>query len=362
MRQDQRRLLGIDLFRGLAAFSVIVVHVDGSENSWPNNWEVMHEFCQFAVPFFIFVSFYMTIKKIIYDKKNFYLKPKLNRLIVPYIFWSMVYLAVNLKSILEGQQELMPSKDIVSIVFFGGAAVHLYFLPILILGLLIIKCLEKWFKKTRRLLVISIIFAFFLLAYQGLISTNNSFILGPNIAFESFCKTYFECQDQPFFVRFVLVLCAWSIRCFSYIFSAFLFLHPSLKDKIDWMGRKYQNIYIIVFGISFFLINLFGKFYLLDSIYEIMRGCFSYFFALGVSKKIKENKIIKNLGDSSYGIYLLHMLVVTILAALNNKLNLNLFDTFNFGFLLVAVICFSLSWAIVSYLRYQKLFPRFIFG
>jgi len=85
--KNQRRLLGIDLCRGLAAFAVILVH--SGDRSWgipisDSAIQLRHSF-YFAVPFFLATSLYFTTQKNLSNFTLYFWQKRLKRIIVPYL-------------------------------------------------------------------------------------------------------------------------------------------------------------------------------------------------------------------------------------------------------------------------------------
>ncbi len=59
---QKKRLLGIDLFRGIAAYGVVLIHGLGEIPRNENALLISNFFVAFCVPFFLATSFYFSIK------------------------------------------------------------------------------------------------------------------------------------------------------------------------------------------------------------------------------------------------------------------------------------------------------------
>jgi peptidoglycan/LPS O-acetylase OafA/YrhL len=127
-KNEQTRNQSIDLFRLIAAFGVIAIHlspstVDGERFS--------AYFLSFAVPYFLIISLYYFMRRFgtlatpqIWDFR-------FDRLLVPYVVWSIIYFMIRcLKYRLENKPF---DTDYLLLFFYGGASVQLYFLPLLFL-------------------------------------------------------------------------------------------------------------------------------------------------------------------------------------------------------------------------------------
>ena len=101
MQKD--RDLSFDAFRGLAIIAVVAIHaayLGFSIRTAPNgqwNFPFLVAYCQllnFAVPAFLFISGYWSSKKLIESQKDYrvFLVRRLSRILVPYFFWSFILL------------------------------------------------------------------------------------------------------------------------------------------------------------------------------------------------------------------------------------------------------------------------------
>lgn len=118
----------LDLVKMIAAFGVVVIHLAPSTVSG----EIASKFFGiFAVPFFMLVSLYFFIVRVAKLVSPRFQDLRLDRILVPYLAWSVIYTLMRwLKFSISGDNLEF---NIVSVVFFGGGAVQLYFLPLLLL-------------------------------------------------------------------------------------------------------------------------------------------------------------------------------------------------------------------------------------
>lgn len=117
--------LYIELFRFLACFGVIFIHIH------PKDALASHigsTFSLFCVPFFYYISFCFFAKNI---HKPDILQKSVTRLFLPYFFWNLIYLFLRIykEEVLHRHPD---SLNIVHAILFGSTAEHLYFVPILI--------------------------------------------------------------------------------------------------------------------------------------------------------------------------------------------------------------------------------------
>lgn len=219
MKQNQR-LLGIDLCRGIATYTVILVH--SGDETWGiplGQWAAeFRSHFYFAVPFFLATSFYfMTYKPNNSTSLNFW-KSRFERILIPYVIWTVVYLVArlivfSLTNKPDRLHELF--QDPLSIIFFGGASYHLYFLPLLFSGTFLI-LFTDYLARRVGIIALAYFFVLSITTYELVLLSGNSFQLGPNIAFETLL--YSLAKNGAFYslLRLFLVQLAWIIKCLPY--------------------------------------------------------------------------------------------------------------------------------------------------
>jgi peptidoglycan/LPS O-acetylase OafA/YrhL len=148
--ESRPRLAGVDAMRWIAAVGVVVVHCGDKQ---PAAEFVGKFFLNFAVPFFYAAGAYFLVRETLITGEQPRLATRLRRLLVPYVCWSAIYLGARLaKGVLLGSVEHRApwSTEGWRVVFLGGAAVHLYFLPVLALGLItgwLLAPVLRWLAK-----------------------------------------------------------------------------------------------------------------------------------------------------------------------------------------------------------------------
>ena len=358
---NQVRLTGIDLFRGVAIFAVIVLHSDESLVVQPWGWSEVLQFSEFAVPYFLATSFYLAIAKLYETKKAYPLKTRITRLLLPYVVWTGIYLLYKSTKYLvfDGPEHVLRLfTDPVALIFLGGAAFQLYFLPLLITGTTLLKGFERWIKypvPSKRLLLL---FLASLMVYELLLSTDNNFRNQTGTAFNMLTDTGILNADNPL-IRVGLVAVAWSIRCLPYILFAMLVCHPKIRSQFP----SFKPYYLIIAIASVIGLNAFGKGILPESVYELARGYGVLLLAILTSYRLKDLALIRNLGACSFGIYLIHLLLVEVFQIISNRLlPANLENLSSLALLLTAFIILIVSWLIVHFLNQQKQIPRILWG
>ncbi len=375
------RLIGVDLFRAIAAFAVVIIHAGGevmASDTVRSDFGLMAlmQFCRFAVPFFLAASFYLMIGKLLRDPLAFsgpqFLSSRVTRLLIPYALWSIFYLGIRAVKALQAPHGLAQLfQDPIFLIFFGGSAIHLYFLPLLFTGSLLLLLIKPLAQHLRSLRLSVILLLLSTGLYEAMFITGNYFNLGDNcleqpqscaIAFQPLLQ-HWSLLEHPI-ARLLSVEFAWVVRGFVYIFASAVLLHPKVQG---WIGRLRSPL--IPIGI-FLLATLAGEvesfkvFYVPLSLYEL--GV-SYGLLIGgivLSKLLQAQTWIQNLGNASFGIYLIHYLMVVFGAAVLFKLPGTVLALFPATILAVilATVCFLLSWAIMVLLAKQPIIGRLLFS
>ena len=357
------RLVGIDLCRGLAAFAVILVH--SGDETW--GIPISSQAIQFrylfyyAVPFFLAASFYFGTQKSSLEIDREFWQKKLQRIVFPYFLWSMFYvlskiLVFALSQDRDRLKELLA--DPLAILFLGAASYHLYFIPLLLAGTMLLY-LTNYLKKRKNSLILLSLFSIVSIAlYQLLIFSKNDFDLGSYTAFPSLLSLVDPNNFlyQPW--RIVLVDLAWITRCLPY-FCIALLIHQLLEqNNCQWL---YERETVVAIFLLFLLIDITGTSYLPASVNEIAIAYSFLLFGIAVSPYISHNNLITNLGLCSFGIYLIHpviksaieIILVVVLPQATQSVSI-------FSMLLYSITSFLLSWSLIGLMQKNKMVSQYI--
>ncbi|MDB6134138.1 MAG: hypothetical protein JWM59_2381 [Verrucomicrobiales bacterium] len=128
LEAEKGRNLFLDAARTIAAWGVIAIHVP--YETWGAK-AFNQIFWPTCVPFFYVAGLVFFIKSVKLDNVPGLLQKQWARLMIPYICWTVIYLALRLaKGILTHDP---PKIEWVAALFYGASAVHLYFLPMLLI-------------------------------------------------------------------------------------------------------------------------------------------------------------------------------------------------------------------------------------
>jgi peptidoglycan/LPS O-acetylase OafA/YrhL len=359
----QQRLIGIDLFRGLAVLAVAILHiVDGGSIDSIAGWRQITDFALFAVPFFLALSFYLAIEKLYLSPQPYPLRARLTRLLVPYVFWSVAYSIYKLvKYSVAGEASKLVDlfADPLALICFGGTAFHLYFLPLIAVGTVQIKLLDLARFTSRSWQGLALFGLVSLLGYEILLKTGNEYQLSVACAFQPLLANVFPMGNSHPILRLILALVAWGLRCLPYICVAAILAHPrTRKFRLNLVDRQ-----PVVWVVLFIILNLVGDRFLPQAVYEVSRGYVALLAAIACSDRLQANHPIKNLGACSFGIYLIHLLVIEIFQSLAKRIDPNYLDHAQSIVLLVgAIVSITISWLVTSWSIEHKGWSRWMFG
>lgn len=146
----------IDALRVISILAVVLIHTTTrtleTSGYQLNNYLLtlfLNQFARFAVPLFFLISGF--VLELNYDDKlNYfgYLKKRLNRIFVPYVFWSAVYYLF-----IYNQNH----DNFIRVLLTGNASYQLYFIPTLLIFYLVFPLLHKLYKYIANIPVLIIL-------------------------------------------------------------------------------------------------------------------------------------------------------------------------------------------------------------
>jgi peptidoglycan/LPS O-acetylase OafA/YrhL len=141
--------------------------------------------------------------------------------------------------------------------------------------------------------------------------------------------------------------------------------HPSLQKKLNSFDKKYLIFWIalIIIFCVFWIFDVFKIIYFPRALYEIGIALCLLIVSIYLSKAVRESWIIENLGSCSFGIYLMHYLILVLYTTTGAKLSNEFLKASPiFTMLILATITFVTSWIITSLILPKKAVSRLLFG
>ena len=357
------KLRGIELCRGLAAFAVILVH------SGDQSWDIPIDdsaiefrlLFYFAVPFFIATYFYLTTKKLPERISFSFWRKKLKRIVIPYFFWSTIFLLLkSVLSIRGGNIDQLKQlwSDPLAIVLFGAASYHLYFLPLLMSGTLLLYSAKYIVKHQNSFWIICLGYLLSTLFYQWLVISDNIFTLGEYVAFPQLLNLLSPQTFSYSIVRIILVCFAWIFRCLPYFFVALFLNHTFKIGNHRWLYYRQTSLCLML---GFILLNAIEEKLMFRSFTDVAIAYSLLLFGISISKRISNNWLIDSLGICSFGIYLIHPFIKSIIEpALTISIPSVMSSVSIVSMMIIACSTFIVSWIVVSLLRRHKLLANFV--
>jgi peptidoglycan/LPS O-acetylase OafA/YrhL len=351
-----QRIDGIDLFRGIAAFAVVILHSDEVIKVAPQGWLFYLNFSAFAVPFFLATSFYLLVDKLGNSSKSIKWPDRFSRLLIPYVFWSAVYLGIK---ILQFSLKKQPHKIQLllekwpELVFLGQSEFHLYFIPLLISGILLIVAGESFLRSRPSLPLSIFLFFIFFSTYSFYISFDFA-----NVRWLEETVKFKVVELDPDILKLFTKILGFFLRCSSYITAALIFSRLTIKDKL--LNSKFPGFLVCL--ILFIAVNSFSDFGLTKVAEELLKGYISLALAFTSSIYIHNNSVISSLGRCSFGIYLMHLVFLQTFWSGANKIGFNFEKPSLMALSFSVIFVYLMSWSLTDLLMKKKKISKIMFG
>ncbi|WOO40709.1 acyltransferase family protein [Rubellicoccus peritrichatus] len=285
-----RRKLAVDLVRWIAAYGVIVIHLAPSSESGEKLGLFFSLFC---VPYFMITSLYYFHDRL-GKKRGWKDTFRAERILVPLLCWTLVYTSMHiLKSVVTGSTF---DFNFLAFFVFGGSAVQLYFLPLLLFFQVVLYGIYNVYTavKARRMPWTGSITLLLSLCF-GLYAELNGYF-GWSMALEA-CLTYAA----------LTLLLSKLLQLFNKRNTATLFV--------------VSTVALILLEIAFLTGTVFSH-----SVYWLLPPVAGFALALACQKApdFELGSKSKTVISTYYGIYLVHVVFIEALETVLPKLGFNL--------------------------------------
>lgn len=341
----------------LAIVAIIILHVSAPllyqmEIIGYYRWviaNIIDSACRWGVLIFLMLSGIFLLKQNHGESLWQYFAKRSKRIILPFVFWGIVYLIWS-KQIISCPQNVIEWKNIFYVVVYGNIYYHFWFLYVLTAFYLLVPLLREWLPQTKKnkiLLMIGWWILFYLIIWI--------FDIGPRFR--------------------VVIDYELIIHIMGYVGIAIL---GYVINTIKIIKNYSSMVVIILFGFMATLVgtNIVNKevgqhfnewfyWYLSPNVILMAGGVFLLIKKMFSNKDIKNNnirKLIHNFSRFSLGIYLSHILVIELIMIILARQGIifNIMSPF-ISIPLVSLIVVFVSYAIMYFVDRLPIIRRIIF-
>lgn len=283
---------GIDIFKLIAAFMVVAIHV-GPLSSINENLDFYITYVLFrvAVPFFLMVSGYFVLHKMLTSSDGVnILKTFLKKIIVLYLIATLLYIPINLYA---GHFENIKSiGSILKMFLFDGTFYHLWYMPSVIMGSMLIFILSKKFDLKQVFVITLILYVMGLLgdSYYGVIY-NVKYIK----CFYDFLFKFFDYTRNGIFYAPIFLMIGVLFRGRKKV----------LKRSVNIYGLTLSIVFLLIEGMILRNLNLQRH----SSMYIFLIPLVVFLFSFILSFNIGNKKTLRSL---SMYVYIIHPFVIVL--------------------------------------------------
>ncbi len=287
-----------DILRIVAILAVIIIHTTTKtlQASTLSVQDIpftifLNQIFRLAVPlFFIISGFVLELNYHLHENYVTYLRKRLSRIFIPYVFWSTIYYFLVYTH---------HTHHFFSSLLTGDASYQLYFIPALFIFYLIFPVIHKYIKIIGNLWIITLLFIVQLLLLY----------------------TDYHVQELPFFDPLRIVL----LNYFSFILGVFFARNHAILSQIIKKMKVYLFVGAIIFGnITFYegingyvtthnYLMLYSQWRPSVLVYTLFLGGFLYWvFDMNITH-VSLIKKIKKLSRLSFFVFFIHVIILEML-------------------------------------------------
>lgn len=329
MSENPKTVHWCNNLRALATIGVIVIHATmnlvafDTHNTYWILGNLLNGLSRFSVPLFILItgSFLLSASKEINTKS--FLRKRMVRILIPFVFWNFLYSVYQLRLYygVGHPFELSVFLELIKDHWFNGAALHLWYIYILIGLYLFIPIINKWVQKASEK-----DFLYFILLWG--ISL---------FFFDKNSNLYYTVSSFAGFIGYLVL-------------GYFLYMK-------DLSSQKYILsicVYLFLLGLC---ITVLGTFYLKTSsgyftpvLYEflapnvVLMTVSVFVFAKHWTFFNQNFKVLQIISQYSFGIYLIHIFILWFLERFGISYN---FINPYVGIPVTAILCLFISLSIL---------------
>lgn len=351
---NKTRIIYIDILRVVSVFSVILLHTSASfvENLYANDtkiwWigNIIDSSTRWCVPVLIMISGNLVLDNYKEEKIFIFLSKRFSKILIPLIFWSFLYM------LSYDDLVLLPNISIfwIFIIKFyeGNVYIHLWYLYMLVGLYLVTPIIKGYVNNSSKSNII----------YFLIICFISNGIIG-------FLEKFTELKTD-----FNLDFFHWSIG--YYVLGFFLsnqYISKEIRNKLYIMGiigliTTVYITYVLTKNNNGVLVPHFYSYFAPNIIFMsigVFLICKNTSWKKLLNNKLSINRLVINLSNKSFGIYLVHLLILNMILSRTMNMLVNIHYLYvGIAILLISVITFLASYCIVLVLQRIPLFKSIV--
>ncbi len=303
---NKDRILFLDIIRIIAIFAVILIHStypmgeridqDKIYNWWVAN--IYGALSRWSVPIMIMTSGALLLSPHKDESMSIFFKKRFNKIFIPIIFWSVFYMIWNAGNAVSKETNLHISTVLLNLVT-GSVNYHLWFVY-LIMGLYIFTpVLRIYIKNADNIHIEYFIFMWIISIINAYTKMRYNIGLGVELGFFTGFVGYYilgyyltNVDLEKKYKNLIYVLSV--LGAFVTIFGTYVLTKETNLLDQSYYGYLSPNVMVMSIGIFVFVKNIDWK---KSKIFD----------------NLKVNNAITKISNLSFGIYLIHVLVLLIL-------------------------------------------------
>jgi peptidoglycan/LPS O-acetylase OafA/YrhL len=261
-------------------------------------------------------------------------------LLIPYLAWTAIYMLARLAKHLSTYVWPDSVGDWLQLVCFGGAALHLYFLPALMAGTALSFALAPLARRLRWGWL-PLLGAVALLPFAGMIH-----------------QAAFRLLVAPLPENLLIRIVALAADTLPYILVAFGSLGFVKKYEANPSGR-WGGALMLGAGLTLALSAGYAPVPGLEPILTPLCGCLVFFGSLFLSGAFPDRPWLTRLGRAVFGVYLVHHLLIEGFEMVANRYHSSWLETYHRPQILVMTLLVFTASVVLSVGFQERIWPRF---
>lgn len=294
---NKNNIIWIDNLRAVSAIGIILLHVAArmshhygsipDKSWWISNFYI--NIARFGVPVFVMMTGLLSLGKQ-YTFKHF--TKKLSRILIPFLFWSLIYIFFKILGIHYKDHVDLGFRFVIDYTYLelvSGASYHMWYIYMIIRIYLLYPIINQWILDSnpkQQLYFIVVCFLIFLIFY-------------------TFFSTVYLVNYIKLYSEFL-----------GYLVLGYYLVRRKYEYSVKYYVYVCLTIYLLsYFGICFdtYITSKMNNFYIEQykpwDLFQAL-SVFLLFFLVPIFNK--KSNILSFISEYSYGIYLIHVLVMAL--------------------------------------------------